>query len=149
MGYRPNRVVYNLDFEGTELDGLQVKAASTSVGVLIDMTAMADLAELGQNLSEAEKAKLGVDAIKAMRGLITEFAKVLRSWNLEDDDGSPVPADEAGLRGLEFPVFMKIVQTWMGAAASVSAPLPSGSPSGGPSLEASIPMDVSSPSPAS
>lgn len=148
MGFTPPRTVYTLDFSGTELDGLEVKARSVSVGTLLEFTQMADLAERLTG-DEATQTADGMEVMRVVGELLASFAEVLRDWNLVDEDGTPVPADLHGLRSLEFRHAMAIITTWTRAASDVPAPLSNGSSGGVPPLEPSIPMDVSSASQAS
>jgi hypothetical protein len=148
VGFTPKRTVYTLDFEGTELDGLIVKARSVSVGTLLEFTAMADLAERLTGDGAAQAAE-GVEVMRVVGDLLGSFADVLRSWNLTDEDGDDVPPTLDGLRSLEFRHAMTIITAWTRAASDVPAPLSSGSSGGAPPLELSIPMDAPSASQAS
>ncbi len=145
---RLKRTVYTLDFADTELDGLTVKATGAPIGTLLDLIGMIDLAErLGA--STTADAEAGPEALRAVGELLAGFAKVLRSWDLEDDDGTAVPATLEGLRTLEMRHAMLVISTWAGAASAVPAPLSSGSSGGQPPPELSIPMELGSPSLAS
>lgn len=73
----------------------------------------------------------------------------LLSWNLEDEDGQPVPATSEGVLQQDKDLMIAICTAWLDALRGVSGPLEQTSPDGGPSLEASIPMDVPSESLAS
>ena len=150
-GFTPKRTIYRLRFTG-DLEGLVVRAASTSLGAYFELTEMADAAEQAQSATAttaAEQLRAARQAMGTMRTLITEFAVLLRGWNLLDDRGEPVPATAAGLLTQEPKVVLQIIRAWIGAASDVPDPLPEGSPSGGPSLEASIPMAAPSASPSS
>jgi hypothetical protein len=72
------------------------------------------------------------------------LAGALVSWNAEDEDGQPIPADMGGIRSQDLDFNMKIINAWTDAIAGVKAPLPQTSADGQPSVEASIPMDVPS-----
>ena len=130
MGYRRQPTVYRLIFQ--EYEGLEVMARSVSVEELLKITGLAN-----QMTSKPDN--------KQVEALFGFFAKRLVSWNLEDEDGKPVPATLKGLLGEELGFILNIVQAWVRAITGVSPPLLNGS-SGGPAgrspLEDSIPMTV-------
>lgn len=128
MGYRPKRKIYDLDFTGTEYDGLKVTVRGVSTGQALDI--------------DAARVDGGDEA---MRGMLELLAEQLVDWNIEDDDGQPVPANLDGLRAQDIGLNLAIVNAWQTAMAGVPAPLESGSTSGEPSLVASIPMETLSP----
>jgi len=141
MGYR--RKIYSLKWaEGHDLHGLEVSLTGLSIGTLAKVEA------LGATLTgdAPVEAKLA-----AADDLFTVMAACLVAWNLEDHQGNPVPATHEGIAGQDVSLILGVLQSWMGAAASVDTPLPNGSPpSPATALEASIPMTVpSSPSPSS
>lgn len=144
MGFTPNRTTYRLDFSDVEEatlgsgDALEVRARSAEMGTFLDMTA---LAAIGSDPKPEDAAKVGE--------LMAGFAKVLKSWNITDEDESPVPATLAGLRTLEFPFVMQMVRAWIQATAGVAAPLAPTSSGGAAALVASLPMEPSSESRAS
>lgn len=131
MGYRRQPTVYRLVFE--EYEGLEVMARSVSIEELTKVLTLAQ-----QMTSRPDDQQ-----VNEMFGW---FAKRLVSWNLEDEDGKPVPATFKGILGEELGFMLKIIQAWVRAITGVSAPLPNGS-SGGPAarspLEESIPMTAS------
>lgn len=146
MGYVWKGKTYRLVFADDELAGLEVVAKSASVGAY---RRIADLAtrEFSHPPSEADLTEID--------NLFEEFAKVLVSWNLEDEivaeDGTvtrvPVSATLAGLHSQDLTLVRQIIWSWMEAVAGLSAPLGQPSPDGELSLEGSLPMEVLSPSP--
>lgn len=120
MGYKPKFKVHNLTF-GPEFEGLEVQARGVSVGEFLEISA-------GVTLDRAYEL----------------FAENLVSWNLEDDDGTPIPAVRDEVLKLDRQLIDRIVDVWIGAIQKVSAPLEPSSPAGEPSLVAQIPMDVPS-----
>lgn len=132
-GFRPGRKVYRLVFEdGHPLAGLVVRARSASTAQFLEITDLADA------------AAFGTEQIKQM---MRQFAEVLLSWNLEDEDGEPVPATFEGLRSQEFELVNTVIMKWMDAVAGVSPPLDQPA-SGGPlSPVVSLPMAPLSPNP--
>jgi hypothetical protein len=131
VGYRRQPTVYKLIFQ--EYPGLEVTARSVSVEELLKITRVA--AQMTAKPDDKQVAEL-----------FGWFAKRLVSWNLEDEDGKPVPATLDGLLGEEMGFVLKIIQAWVRAITGVSPPLPNGS-SHGPAarnpLEESIPMTAS------
>lgn len=125
MGYRPKRKIYTLDFEGDEYQGLEVRIRGLNTGQVMDI--------------DAARADGGDAAIVAMLQLMAEQ---LVEWNVEDDNGQPVPTTFEGVRSLDIDFNWAIIDAWQTAAAGVPAPLESGSTSGEPSLVASIPTEV-------
>lgn len=139
MGYRRQPTVYRLVFK--EYEGLEVTARSVSVEELLKITGVAS-----QMTSRPDDKQVGE--------LFGFFASRLVSWNLEDEDGKPVPATLKGLMGEELGFMLNIIQAWVRAITGVSPPLPPGSSAGagatkGPDtgprdpMETSIPMTVS------
>ena len=107
-GYRLAAKTYVLKFE--DHPGLEVSARSVPVGELLKILELADAMT-----SDPTKAQV--------TELFTWFAKRLIGWNLEDEDGTPVPATAAGLLGLDFDFAMALVMAWTGAVSSVKLPL--------------------------
>ena len=138
MGFVRNRV-YKLVFEAEEMEGLEVRAKSVPLGQVLKLTKLA-----GQDLRKLDQ-ETQVETIDEM---LRMFAAALVSWNVEDEqaDGTrtPVPADFEGLKSQDFDFVMEIVLAWMDALMGVSGPLEKRSPSGDRSLEASLPMEMSS-----
>lgn len=125
MGYKPKRKIYTLVFDGEEYEGLEVRIRGLNTGQVMDIdTARAD----------------GGDA--AIVTMLQLMAEQLVEWNVEDDDGFPVPTTFEGVRSLDIDFNWAIIDAWQTAAAGVPAPLESGSTSGEPSLVASIPTET-------
>jgi hypothetical protein len=133
MGFKRPQTVYALVFD--HHDGLQVRAASVPVGRLLELVDMADKLKAGQ-----------AKALSEVRGLFEAFTEALRSWNLEEDDGTPVPATGAGVLSLEFGFASELILAWFDAIGDVPDPLERRSTVTLPSEELSIPMEVLSPS---
>lgn len=136
-GFRLPRKVYVLDFEGTELEGIEVKAKSAPLGVLLQLGGMVDGfegvpdAEAMAELSEAEQAGHAKGSMDALASIIDTFATIVTDWNVQDDDtGEFIAPDKAGLRTLDPPHLMLIIRAWMAAVSEVPAPLSEPSSSG-------------------
>jgi len=139
MGYTPKRRVFRLRFEDEEYDGLVVKVRSTSVGRLLEF--MGFLAMDTDDLTPADVEKI--------TGLFEAFAEVLAEWNVETEDGEPVPATLDGVRTQDADFVMAIMRVWFQAVTQPPAPLPATSSAGGPSAVPPLPMEPLSPSRAS
>lgn len=137
MGYvRDKR--YKLVFEDPEFAGLEITTKPMPTGDYLEMLALME--ERPETTRES----------KVQHERITEiFATALLSWNLETEDGDPIPADLDQLRSLDLDLTLAVIRAYLDAISDVPAPLDEPSPSGGPSLEASIPMAPLSESPVS
>jgi hypothetical protein len=127
MGYRPKRKTYRLDFTGTEYEGLAVTMRGLTVGEELELEELRSQDGGGRRIFEM------------MTGLLVE-------WNVEDDNGQPVPATLDGICTQDSTLVMAILDAAQQAASGVPDPLPNGSPSGEPSPVASIPTETLSPS---
>lgn len=137
MGYQ--RKTYRLVFEDPDFEGLEVRTRGGSIDHLVQMTALTTSgAELVRPDGQAKRDEL-----------YQLLAGRLLDWNLEDDQGQPVPVTVEALRQQDWVLVLEVAKAWMRAAAGVSRPLEPGSPGGQPSLEESIPMETSSMSPPS
>lgn len=137
MGYVRPRKTYRLVFTDDEFEGLEVVARAASIETY------QRIAELANREFRNPPSPTDLDEIDH---LYRAFTAVLVSWNLEESEGVPVPATYEGLCSQDLPFVNAIILAWMNAVAGVSSPLPSTSNGGEPSLEASMPMDVLSPS---
>lgn len=125
MGYRPKKKIYTLAFEGEEYEGLEVKIRGLNTGQVMDI--------------DSARADGGDSAIVAMLQLMAEQ---LVEWNVEDDEGQPVPTTFEGVRSLDIEFNWAVIDAWQTAAAGVKAPLDSDSTSTELSLVASIPTET-------
>ncbi|OYP14080.1 hypothetical protein CFC35_05810 [Streptomyces sp. FBKL.4005] len=77
---------------------------------------------------------------------LEEFADALVSWNLEREDGTPIPCTRQALFGeVDNDLALALATEWierLGGKVDSADPLPSSSPSGEPSPVASIPMEA-------
>jgi hypothetical protein len=146
MGYEQKPKLYQLRFEdhpdfkvtmrGLSVDGFTalMRHASSLIGV--------DLAKVRDDPQRM------AGALDAMDALFSRFAARLVGWNLEED-GQPVPADRDGVGSQDLAFILEITMAWMDAIASVDTPLPPPANGHASSREASIPMEILSPSPRS
>jgi hypothetical protein len=136
MGFRPQRQLVQLDFSQTEFAGLEITTRAVPVSTLLGFIELIDQAEA----LDAKAFK--PEDLNVVRELFARFAAVLVSWNVEDDDGQPVPATVDGLTSQDFPFVMSVISTWITALSQAPPPLRSASKPGGPPLEASLPMET-------
>lgn len=133
MGYRPGKNIFNIEF--AEHPGLEVRAASTSLGNLLHV------AQLNVKVNEQDEKK--------RMEIFVFFADQLESWNVEHPDtvdntacaqcglmpGEDLPATIAGILCLDLGFIMEIILGWMTAIARVSFPKGSNSSNGENQLE--------------
>lgn len=135
MGYKPNLPGYTLQF--ADYPGLEVVTRRETVDGFMEIVGLAETLD-GVTPEHARPEDL------AMIGrLFDRFARVLVSWNLDDQDDQPVPANRKGLGSQDFQLISEIIEGWITAMSKAPPPLPNAS-SGGTNpadpLEASIPM---------
>lgn len=124
MGYKRERKIFKLVFEDPDMDGLIVRCRSTSVQQFIDIKTMADGAK---------------DEIDGVRALLTTFATVIHDWNMEEDDGTPVPHTAETLLNEDFDFVMAMINAWTEAMAGVAKDLGKEStPAGTPPAESTL-----------
>ena len=123
MGYKRNPKIYHLKWQDGEYAGLEVRVRSLSLGQLV-----------------ATQNGKGYNGKEGIEGNIELLAERIVDWNLETEDGTPVPTTLDAIMGEDDDLIIAIVRRWNEAMAGVPAPLPESSPSGEPSPVASIPM---------
>lgn len=140
MGYKAQRKSFLLDFEGVEdLDGLEVRIRSTSMGSILRLA----------EIDNIRPSKMSTEDVKTLRSCFEIVADCMVEWNLEDDNDRPVPSTVDGLLAQDPQFVITIIKAWVRAMTGVAAPLVTPSQDGEQSLEASIPMEILSPSRAS
>ena len=120
MGYVRKRKVFVLTFEDPEYAGLEVRATSTSLGNLLGMVDLTQISTRGFRPED----------ITSINDLFELFSNCLVSWNLEQEDGTPVPCTLAGLRDQDMDFALELIMAWMDGVVSTPAPLPGKSNSG-------------------
>lgn len=156
-GYKRDKPVFLLKFEGEQFDGLEITAKSLPLGQFFALQRMQERANADPDVAEA---------------VVRKLAGVLISWNLLGDDDEAVPCEFAvcivsgkpggpdqpcshcqnggedvpaceytGLVALDMPFVLAIFGAWMEAMAAVPNHSSTASNGGGTSLEQSIPMD--------
>jgi hypothetical protein len=102
-GFRPKRAPLKLDFSGTEHAGLEITIRSVPMSVIQD---------IGTAVASGDAT--------AFRHIAATFAYALESWNVEDDDGHPVPADMDGLMSQDPRFVTAVITAWTEAIYGVS-----------------------------
>lgn len=139
-GYRHQPKVYKLTFE--DYPGLEIETKSVSTGRLMKLMRMAVRLQDKELDDASELTEEDADAVDA---LFSGFAKALVRWNLEDEDGQPVPATKDGVYDQDFDFILSIINDWIAAVSGTPGDLGKGSNSGPLFPEVSLPMDLLSP----
>lgn len=129
MGYRKKPKVYNLVFgEDNEFAGLQIQATGMPVGDMLEIVELHEKAD-------------GND-VTATVDLLQRFASHLKGWNLEEEDGTPVPVTFEALMQQEIGFVLAIIEYWVQSISSVALDLGKDSNSGATSEEGRLPMEA-------
>lgn len=139
MGFRMERTVYDLPFEGTALEGLKITVRAMTMEQR--MRVFFDLGVTKEDSVEVARAKQ--DERYAL------FIGHIVSWNIEDENGEPVPVTIEDLFRVAEPEQVgTITGIWSSGRTSVPAPLEPASPA---TSLSEIPMTVqeSTPEPVS
>lgn len=141
-GYERKRKRLTLAFDGhATLDGLEIVCRTVSLGVALDMNAQFAVFRRAPSGSPEEA--------EALAAVLEMFGSMVESWNYQQD-GTAIPFAWEMLRDeFDYEETMAILNAHTVATQGVEAPLPRTSADGQPSVEAQIPMDVSSQSRAS
>ena len=109
-GFRLPERTARITFEGTDYDGAEIR-----VRLSVTFAQFIALRESAQGEDQEGMARLFGE-------------NVLMDWNLEDADGTPIPANGDGMMALPLDLTNRVVQHWVEAVAEVPAPLapPSG-----------------------
>lgn len=108
--------------------GLEVFMRGITIGRVIRLS---DLAE------QFRAGKLTAEGTSEM---FDAFAERLVSWNIDDDDDKPVPADLDGVRSLDADLLLQLLEGWFeGLTRAPKASTTPAEPSGSPSLQ-DLPM---------
>jgi hypothetical protein len=130
VGYKRNRKIYNLVFdETTDWPGLEVQVRTLSMGQLVSVWS-------------GEGGGTSVRTFEL-------FMDRLVGWNLEDEDGRPVPATREAVEAEDDDMVNAIVKKWTDAVLGVPAPLGVNSSSGETSAAESVLTEIPSQSLAS
>jgi hypothetical protein len=104
-GFRLPEKTARITFEGTDYDGAVIQ-----LRLSVTFAQFIELRESAQGEDQEGMARL--------------FGQnVLMEWNLDDDDGEPIPADGEGMLAIPLELNNLIVQHWVEAVTGVPAPL--------------------------
>jgi hypothetical protein len=135
VGYTAKVKTYLVRFdEGHEYHGAEARLSGMTYGEWEQVT--------GLDGSEGETN--GAASVR-------RFVDHLVSWNLEDEDGKPLPKTMDAVKALDHDLVAALNNAWIQTLIGVHAadPLPENSTSGEPSLVESVPMEALSESLAS
>jgi|TARA_R110000824_G_scaffold400059_1_gene606757 hypothetical protein len=109
-GFALQRRNITLQFEGTELDGLEATCT-------LDLP-LGTFLELQDQLNGNSEG--GADS-KTLRSAFSLFAsEVLQSWNLEDENtGKPIPPDKKGIMTLSAPHASKLMSVYFSSVSEI------------------------------
>lgn len=139
MGYTRPRTI-KLTWADGEFAGLEVRVKRASLEAYFELM---PVIEGGIDVSTPEGRQEFLDRF-------LEFGRYLVSWNVEDEDGKPVPCTPQEFTAMDPKFVREILDQWAEAIAGVADPLEQPSPSGVPSPEElSLPMEPLSASPTS
>jgi len=135
MGYKPKLKTYLVRFdEGHEFHGAEARLSGITYAEWEQMTGLD-----------------GGDGDDTGSASVRRFFDHLISWNLEGEDDKPLPTTLDAAKGLDHDLVAALNNAWIQTLTGVhnADPLPESSPSGGPSLVESVPMEALSESLAS
>lgn len=138
MGFEKKHRIYDLDFTGTGLEGLTLKARGMTMREALDVGATFDvLNEIKEKVTEEQKVRI--------HEALDFFASRIVEWDLEED-GVPVPVSGGALLDLDLTDTMLALAAWQDAVTDVPAPLEQRSNAGSKWEGEPIPMVIPSPS---
>lgn len=147
MGYKAKSdgaTTYTLEF--VDRDGLEVKVRNGTAGESLEGLGLEWVVN-----SEVRKARLATrDSAKVeVSRAYTLFLDRVISWNLEEDDGTPIPIEMDALLAQDDNLVADMVNAWLSIVFGVSGPLDKRSTGGETETaksfeEALIPMDIPS-----
>ena len=97
MGYRKKSTVHTLEFK--QYEGLVIRMKGLKIG------------KMRRVLRALDEDKETLALVDEMVTFVTEG---LVSWNLEDEDGNPLPVDREQVEDLEFDMLSTILGDWLG-----------------------------------
>lgn len=121
MGFKKVPTIHTLTFEGTEYEGLEVRMKSTSVGKMRSMLTL-----LGGSDDEGDEGS----SLAFVDSVIDMLVEYMVSWNMEEEDGTPIPADAEGLSDQELPFLLMLSERYLDQLTGPGPELGKGSPAG-------------------
>lgn len=115
MGFRKVPTIYTLTFKG-DYEGLVVRMKSTSFGKVRRLLAL-----MGDD----------VDELESFAGIADLLIENLVSWNLEDENGTPVPVNAETFDDQDFAFVIELANQYLGEVTGPSEELGKDSTDGG------------------
>lgn len=144
MGYKQPRTIYRLTFEDPRYEGLEIRMRSLPLGQYLDFQVKLEQFDTDRDRPLTE------EDVEKFNTVLRMLAACLVDWNLEEEDGRPLPTTFEVLADQEYDFLMDIIGAFQAAVAGVSEELGKGSGSGETSpAELELPMEPLSPSRAS
>jgi len=114
-GFSPKKSSYKIVFAdpNDDLLGLEITVREFTIG---------ELRSLMRVQGAISSEQVGVKTETALE-VFDFFGKSLISWNIVDENNSPVPANAEGLDYLGLASVIKIINVWMEEVAQISTPL--------------------------
>jgi hypothetical protein len=113
MGFRKVPTIYTLEFKNPLYKGLEIRMKSISFGKVRKLISATEDAS-DENFEE----------------LLVSVENGIVSWNLEDENDQPVPANAEGLADQDFEFVMDVIMAWLDCMTGISDDLGKGSSSG-------------------
>lgn len=110
MGYRRKQRSYRLVFEKGPLAGFEM---ATRVPGLDQIDAITDMVAI--DLSSGRPTK---EDVAKLRTFCEAMAFCITEWNLEDEDGSPVPCTQVNLLAQDVEFLIPLARGWLDALNS-------------------------------
>lgn len=123
MGYKRKLKTYTLQFDTDDMAGFECVMRGLNIGEYLRVNGMGDADE------------------ETVPGLLDLFADKLVSWNLEDDNNQPIPANRESVHAQDLDFILTIAPAWINAVSGVSGPLEQTSNNGPQYPAVSIPME--------
>lgn len=115
MGYKSRPRTFLLSFEDEEYKGLEIEMKGLSVAGFLT------LAKVTSSDNQTQE-QVGT--------MFRLFSTGLKSWNMEDEDGTPLPPTYDSVLTLDSDFVIHVVASWMEGMAGVDKELGKGSDSG-------------------
>lgn len=127
---RAPQTLIDIDLSDTEYSDYKIRAASVSLGVLLDLG------------DQPERLRAGA-GLGAVRELVELFASKIREWNLDDDNDAPIPVPTTAsvVYSLDPRFALKVILTWLDGMTAVDDRLGKDSISGPRSAPLNFPME--------
>lgn len=132
MGFRVERRTCVLEFDPQQFP--EYAGAEIVCRLDINTEAFLDLERLQASIG-GDEAPDG-EKVRAMLGFFAD--NIVKSWNLEDETGAPLPLTVGTLMELPPKLTLNLIPLWKAAAVGIGAPLEEPSPNGDTSAEPSI-----------